>query len=197
MKRSVRRRAMAASLATSIRNDSDVDLGRLVEPERVHRRVYADPDIFELEMDRIFGRSWIYVGHESQVPQPGDYYTTKVGRQPVIMVRHTDGKVYVLENRCPHKGALICGARSGRAKPFVCMYHGWSFETDGSLRAVPVRSGYDGTSFDPNNPANGIKRVPRMENHRGFVFASLAADGPDFKTWAGLGLRGLDNLANR
>lgn len=174
-----------------------LDLGRLVEPERVHRRVYADEDIFELEMDRLFGNAWIYVGHESQVPNAGDYYTTQVGRQPVVMTRAADGQIHVLENRCPHKGALICPDRSGHAKRFTCMYHGWSFNPDGALSAVPVRAGYDGTSFNPNDPANGMKRLPRVENYRGFVFASLTANVPDFRSWAGESLRGWDNLVDR
>ena len=72
----------------------------LIEPGRVHRRVYADPDVFELEMERIFGRAWLFVGHTSQVPKPGDYITTELGRQPVIMARHSDGNVHVLLNRC-------------------------------------------------------------------------------------------------
>src|SRR6476659_10397703 len=139
--------AIAASSASK-----DLYLSRLVEPERVHRRVYVDPDVFELEMDRIFGRAWIYVGHDSQVPNPGDYVTTQVGRQPVVMARHTDGQVYVLENRCPHKGALVCPERSGHADRFMCMYHGWRFDGDGSLRSVPVHSGYEGSSFDPKDP---------------------------------------------
>ncbi|MBB4860311.1 phenylpropionate dioxygenase-like ring-hydroxylating dioxygenase large terminal subunit [Novosphingobium chloroacetimidivorans] len=187
------------TVATSARDASgaDLDPASLVEAERVHRRAYVDPEIFELEMDLIFGRSWIYVGHESQIPQAGDYFTTQVGRQPVIMTRHTDGQIYVLENRCPHKGALVCPERAGHSRPFVCMYHGWSFDGDGALRSVPARSGYEGTSFDPKDPANGLKQLPRVQNHRGFIFASLAADGPDFKTWAGKGLRGLDNLVDR
>lgn len=188
---------MVAATSSKHVAGADLDPGSLIEPERVHRRAYVDPAIFELEMDRIFGRSWIYVGHESQVPTPGDYFTTQVGRQPVIMTRHADGQVYVLENRCPHKGALVCPDRSGHARPFVCMYHGWSFDGDGSLKSVPVRSGYDGTSFDTKDPANGLKQLPRVKNHRGFIFASLAADGPDFETWAGPGLRGLDNLVDR
>jgi 2-chlorobenzoate 1,2-dioxygenase len=186
---------MLVSPASSGLDESDI--GNLVEPERVHRRVYVDPDVYELEMDRLFGRTWIYVGHESQVPEPGDYYTTQVGRQPVVMTRHSDGQVYVLENRCPHKGALVCPERSGHAERFMCMYHGWRFNNDGSLRSVPVRTGYDGSTFDPNNSENGMRRLPRVENYRGFIFASLAADGPDLKTWAGDGIRAFDSLVDR
>lgn len=173
------------------------DLGSLVEPERLHRRVFTDPEVFELEMDRIFGRSWIYVGHESQVPEPGDYFTTQVGRQPVVMTRHRDGNIYVLQNRCPHKGALVCPDRSGHATRFMCMYHGWRFDNDGSLVSVPAHTGYEGSSFDPKDPANGMPRLPKVKNHRGFIFASLSADVPDFEIWAGQGLRGLDNVVDR
>ena len=186
---------MVVDATASVQTNLDID--RLVEPERVHRRVFADPALFELEMDRIFGRAWIYVGHESQVPNPGDYFTTQVGRQPVVMSRHRDGEIYVLENRCPHKGALVCPDRTGHADRLMCMYHGWRFDCDGSLLSVPVHSGYDGTCFDAKNPANGMKRLARVENYRGFVFASLSGDGPDFKSWMGVGLRGLDNLVDR
>lgn len=186
-------------VANPVSRDSatDLDIGSLVKPDRVHRRVYTDPEIFELEMDRLFGRAWIYVGHESQIPNPGDYYTTQVGRQPVVMSRHTDGKVYVLENRCPHKGALVCPERNGHANRFMCMYHGWRFDGDGSLVSVPARSGYDGTDFNPDDPKNGMKRLPRVENHRGFIFASLNPNVADFKTWAGAGLRGWDSMVDR
>ena len=77
------------------------EIARLIEPGRVHRSVYTDPELFELEMERIFGRAWLFVGHESQVPQAGDYITTELGRQPVIVVRHRDGNVNVLLNAAP------------------------------------------------------------------------------------------------
>ncbi|MCL2430229.1 MAG: Rieske 2Fe-2S domain-containing protein, partial [Alphaproteobacteria bacterium] len=89
---------------------SDVDIAAirgLVEAGRVHRRVYTDPAVFELEMERIFGRTWLYVGHESQIPKPGDYFATELGRQPVIMTRHGDGSIRILSNRCTHRGAKL------------------------------------------------------------------------------------------
>ena len=87
------------------------DLRAMVEPDRVHRSVYNDPEIFELEMERIFNKVWTYVGHESQVRTPGDYWTVFVGRQPMIMIRGEDGRVNVLYNRCPHRGNLLIGQR--------------------------------------------------------------------------------------
>ena len=122
------------------------DLGKLVEPDRVHHSVYSDPEIFDLEMERIFHKLWIYVGHESQVPKPGDYYTVQIGRQPMIMSRHSDGRIYVLHNRCPHRGNMICGDRHGNAgKALICSYHAWQFDTDGKVRSVPLPQGYEGT----------------------------------------------------
>ena len=79
-----------------MRNGGAAEIADLVEPGRVHRRVYTDPDVFELEMERIFGRAWLFVGHTSQIPNPGDYFTTDLGRQPVVMTRHRDGSVHVL-----------------------------------------------------------------------------------------------------
>src|SRR5665213_3571168 len=124
----------------------------LVEPDRVHRALYTDPHLFALEMDRIFTRSWIYVGHDSQVKSAGDYIATTIGQQPVIMSRHTDGKVHVLYNRCAHRGAMVVGDREGNTKFFRCCYHGWTFRTDGSLLSIPVKRGYDGTNLDMSDP---------------------------------------------
>src|SRR5262249_59618042 len=112
-----------------MRNGHARDVAGLIEPGRVHRDVYTDPELFELEMERIFGRAWLFVGHTSQVPQPGDYITTDLGRQPVVMTRHRDGSVHVLLNRCTHRGAKVVNERKGNAPRLVCCYHGWSFAT--------------------------------------------------------------------
>ena len=100
------------------------DIGALVKTGRVHRRVYADPEIFELEMERLFGRAWLFVGHESQVQAPGDFFTTYMGRQPVVVVRHEDGAVHVLNNRCGHRGTQVVGESSGNATNFTCCMAG-------------------------------------------------------------------------
>src|SRR5579871_5770829 len=95
----------------AMRNGHADEIAKLIEPGRVHKRVYTDPDLFELEMERIFSRAWLFVGHTSQVPNPGDFITTELGRQPVIMVRHRDGAVHVLLNRCTHRGAKVVNER--------------------------------------------------------------------------------------
>jgi len=156
------------------------NVSRLVEPDRVHKSVYTDEQLFDLEMERIHERVWIYCGHETQVKKPGDYFTVQIGRQPMIMVRGADGKVNVLYNRCPHRGSMICGDRSGNTGEFFrCSYHAWTFNLDGKLKNIPMmESGYKDTRWNRDNPDTNMKQAARVENYRGFVFASLAADGP-------------------
>src|SRR5499427_6501192 len=117
-------------------------LTSLVLPDRVHRSVYADPGLFELEMERVFGRAWLVLGHESQVRNPGDYFTTRMGREPVIVVRQDKKNIGVLINRCAHRGSKVCAEGSGNTERFVCPYHGWSYDRGGALKAVPFESGY-------------------------------------------------------
>ena len=120
--------------------DNDT-LRALVRPDRVHRDFYVSPEVFELEMERIFGRAWLIVGHESQVPHPGDYVTPAVAGQPVIMSRGGDGRVHLLFNRCSHRGARVCTERSGNAKRFECPYHGWVYHTDGTHAGAHIPIG--------------------------------------------------------
>ena len=94
-----------------------------VEPDRVRKQVYTDPEIFDLEMERIWERIWVYCGHQSQVPEPGDYHALTIGRQPMIMVRRADGGIQVLYNRCPHRGVQLVGNLKGNTgNAFVCSY---------------------------------------------------------------------------
>ena len=161
-----------------MRNGHAEDIAKLIEPGRIHRRVYSDPDVFELEMERVFGRAWLFVGHTSQVPEPGDYITTELGRQPVIMCRHSDGSVRVLLNRCSHRGAKVVNERKGHAPRLVCCYHGWSYDTDGKFLNVPVPEGC-GEGFDKAD--FGLSLAPRVGDYRGFVFASLAHERAEFR----------------
>jgi phenylpropionate dioxygenase-like ring-hydroxylating dioxygenase large terminal subunit len=175
-------------------NGNSDAIATLIEPGRVHRRVYSDPDVFELEMERIFGRAWLFVGHTSQVPNAGDYITTELGRQPIIMCRHRDGSVHVLLNRCSHRGAKVVNERRGHAPRLVCCYHGWTYDTDGKLTNVPVPEGC-AEGFD--KAAFGLARAPRVGEYRGFVFASLAASGGSFEDHIGAMKGNIDDLVDR
>ena len=115
------------------------DFSALIRKDRVHRRVYTDPAVFELEMERIFKRSWLFAAHESQAPGRGDFITTQLAGQTLIVVRHED-EVKALFNRCSHRGAKVCETENGNARPFRCPYHGWVFDTNG-------RNSYTGEGF--------------------------------------------------
>lgn len=173
-------------------------IAALVREDSVHKRVYTDPAIFALEMQRIYGQAWIYVGHESQVKKPGDYHTTRIGDQDVIMVRGTTGAVHVVYNRCPHKGAKVVAEGDGCVgKFFRCPYHAWTFKLDGSHLSAPLKNGLEGTCYDPSHPDFSMKAVARVDSYRGFVFASQAAQGPDLKAFLGGVASSIDNLCDR
>jgi phenylpropionate dioxygenase-like ring-hydroxylating dioxygenase large terminal subunit len=170
----------------------------LIEPDRVHRTVYTDQEIFDREIEQIFEKVWVYCGHESQVKAPGDFYTVQIGRQPMIMVRDRAGGINVLYNRCPHRGVELCGAVSGNTgSSFVCSYHAWSFHLDGKVRAIPLARGYEGTAMNKSNPDCNVKRAARVGSYRGFVFASLAADGPTLLEFLGDAKIAFDDMCDR
>ena len=178
---------------TSARSDSVVaDFGELVQPHRAHRRIYTDPAIFEAEMTRVFAASWCYVGHESEIPGPGDYRTTTLGLRPVLMTRGRDGEVNVLLNRCAHRGTVVAGESSGCAKRFVCPYHGWTYAPDGQLVAIP---------FPADHPVEDYSTLSlgRLEavSYRGFVFATLNADPEPLDCWLGEAADAFDTIIDR
>jgi len=187
-------RGGSGPVSTAPRPDS---LRQLVEPNRVHRSVYTDPAIFELEMERIWGSAWIYIGHDSQVPEPGDFITTELGLDPVIMVRGDDRQVRVLFNRCAHKGVQVTACAAGNTDSFRCPYHGWTYRRDGGLRGLPAREGYDNTGLEAGDPRFGLAPVAQVDDIRGFVFATKSAAAPDLRTFLGEAALTLENIADR
>ncbi len=178
--------------------DNPAAVAALVQQHQVHRDTYIDQEIYDLEMKHLFANTWVFVGHDSQVPTKGDYITTQIGDQPVIMVRHSDGEVYVLHNRCPHKGTKIAIDRAGNTgKFFRCPYHAWSFKTNGCLLAIPLKKGYADTGFDESEANRGLEPVGDVTNYRGFVFARLAKDGIGFDDFFGGALSSFDNMVDR
>ncbi len=159
------------------------DPPELITPDwRIHGRVYRDPAVFDLELDRIFRRVWLYVAHESEIAAPGDYKTTYAGAQPVVVTRGADdGVIHVLLNRCRHRGATVCQREYGNAGSFRCSYHGWTYSNTGALIGIPYAEAYDGLRREQL----GLVRLPRVASCRGFVFASFAADGPSLDEYLG------------
>ncbi len=170
----------------------------LVRPDMVHRDLYISPEIYALEQQHFFANTWNYVGHDSQVPQRGDYITVEIAGKPLIMVRHEDGSVRVLMNRCAHKGSRLVSKPCGNTgKFFRCPYHAWAYNTDGTIRAIPLRNGYEKTDFDQSEASKGMVAVKNVAVYRGFVFCKINDVGPSFEDYFGESLSSIDNMADR
>jgi phenylpropionate dioxygenase-like ring-hydroxylating dioxygenase large terminal subunit len=170
-----------------------VNFDELVTERRVHRSLYTDASVWELEMAKVFGGTWTYVAHESEVPRPDDFVLRHVGRRPVIVTRSGDGNVHVLLNRCTHRGATVCRVEAGSAKRFTCPYHGWTFANDGLCVGVPAPLAY-GPRFD--KPALSLGRA-RSASYRGFVFATFNPDEIDLVEHLGPVTTRLDQWIDR
>lgn len=170
-----------------------VDYSELVHDDRVSGRLYYDPAVFEEELEKIWYRDWIYVAHESEIPQPGDYVTRQIGLQPVIVSRDEDRGVHLLLNRCMHRGNTVCQSERGNAHAFRCAYHGWTYNNRGALVGVPYAGGYDG-SFCRDEYA--LARVPRVAAYRGLVFASMSPSGPSLEERLGNAARLIDQFVD-
>lgn len=152
----------------------NVSLGAadMVEEGRINKALYSDPAIFEEELDKVFNNTWIWVGHESEVPEAGSYKTAWIGRQSVIMTRDRKKNLHVLQNRCRHRGATVCEGRTGKTKSFTCPYHGWAYGLDGALRAIPKPEEYEGVLDKADLPLESL----RVETYNGLVFATFRDD---------------------
>lgn len=180
---------------------SDAALPRLsrwsdrVLEDRVHRTLYTDPAIFDEEMVKVFGgESWVYLAHESQLPEPHSYLSLRMGLRPLILTRDQHGALHGIFNRCAHRAATICREESGVAKSFQCPYHGWTFRNTGELVGAPWPQGY-GPDFKKSD--FGLRKVNRVETYRGFVFGTLNDDVPSVADWLGAARDWLDYWIDR
>ncbi|UFS64658.1 Rieske 2Fe-2S domain-containing protein [Paracoccus denitrificans] len=157
-------------LATAVQDDKEAGL------YRCRRDIFTNEDLFALEMKHIFEGNWVYLAHESQIPETNDYYTTWIGRQPVVITRDKTGALNAVINACAHKGAMLCRRKQGNKGSFTCPFHGWTFSNTGKLLKVkdarttqyPDQFGKDGS--------HDLTRVARFESYRGFLFGSLDPD---------------------
>ncbi|GAB2450483.1 aromatic ring-hydroxylating oxygenase subunit alpha [Nocardia tengchongensis] len=148
------------------------------------RDIFWSEQIYQLELERIFARAWVFIAHESQLPQAGSFLTTRIGEDEVIVVRNRDGRVGAFLNSCPHRGNRVCSAEVGVARGFVCNYHGWSFGLDGALRGMHESGAYDREpGFDRSRV--GLTPVAQVEGYKGLLFATFDPSAPPLTEFLG------------
>jgi p-cumate 2,3-dioxygenase subunit alpha len=161
---------------------------------RINRESFTSADVLTRERSEIFDRSWIFVGHESEVPSPNRYLTRRVAGRPVIFMRDRVGALRVLLNSCRHRGAEVCRASEGEAKIFTCFYHGWAYHNTGELAHIPDRGAY-GDDYDTS--ALGLAQPAHVSEYRGFVFANFDPAADDLESYLGDGRLMLDLIADQ
>jgi phenylpropionate dioxygenase-like ring-hydroxylating dioxygenase large terminal subunit len=157
------------------------DTIRDVDP-KIGRHYYRDDEVVQQEFRRVFARSWLLLGHESEISEPGDYVTRRMGADNVILSRDESGVVNVMLNSCTHRGTQVCKASSGNSATFICGYHGWLFGNDGALRGVPGRNTLYSRDFDLSQ--HGLRKA-RVGIAHGLVFATWEQEGPSLQEYLG------------
>jgi p-cumate 2,3-dioxygenase subunit alpha len=148
---------------------------------RVHRSTMTSPEIHELEKRRVFEQSWLYIGHDSEIPGEGDFRRRNLVGRSIMFVRSKDGQVRAFHNTCPHRGAIVCRQDQGTAKAFQCFYHAWTFDTEGQLTGIPGKEAYSEAAFAKGE--RNLTHVARLEEYRGFWFLSFKADIMPLDEW--------------
>lgn len=170
-----------------------IELDSLIESNRVHGSLYHDEAIFQEELKKIWFKTWVYVGHESEIPNKDDYVMKSIGPEPVIMTRDKKGQVNLLQNRCPHRGNQVCVHEKGNAKMFICPYHRWTFSNNGDLMGFAFPEGYKDNP-GVNKSELGLGKIARVASYKGFVFGSMADEGPSLEEHLGGAAEMLDRV---
>jgi phenylpropionate dioxygenase-like ring-hydroxylating dioxygenase large terminal subunit len=160
-----------------------VDIESLVDLNRAaqSKRIFWDQDIYEQELERIFGRCWLFLTHECLIPEFGDFNTARMAEDEVIVCRQKDGSIRAFINSCTHRGNQVCQAESGNARSFVCNYHGWVYGTDGALVNVPLD---ERCHAQVDKSKCGLPQI-RVESFRGFIYGCFDDDAPSLQDYLG------------
>ena len=174
--------------------DQPRETAQLVDSERglVSRRIFVEQEIYELELERIFARCWLYLGHESQIAKPGDYINVMMAEESVLVTRDAHGKIHAFLNSCRHRGNRVCRADAGRTSSFVCTYHGWTYGLDGRLVSVPGQDTYYYGQID--RAQWGLTPVAQVDSYRGLIFGTFDPEAPSLDEYLGDMRWGLDLL---
>ncbi len=149
----------------------------------ISREIFSSKEIFDEELEKVFTRAWLFVGHESQIPNPGDFFASRMGAEPVILTRDKKKKVHVFLNSCRHRGMKVCQYDYGNTQLFTCPYHSWSYTTEGKLFGVPqYKNIYEGSL---NKGDWSLIEVPKITTYKGTVWASWDENAPEFLTYLG------------
>jgi nitrite reductase/ring-hydroxylating ferredoxin subunit len=174
-----------------------LDVSRYVDVERglINRRIFVDQAIYEQELEQVFGRCWLYLGHESQLPEPNHYFTTYMGEDPVLVVRDRHGQLLAFLNSCRHRGMTLCRTAQGSAPTFRCPFHGWTYTSSGDLLTVPrFESAYAGAL---KRSEWGLVPVAQLDTFAGLIFATWDAAAPPLREYLGDFAFYLDLMLNR
>ncbi len=181
----------------SFRVNRSESLEQMVDWEHglITGRIFTDDEIYKQEAEKLFPRAWIYLAHEDQLKNYGDFLTTYIGADRILVVRQRDGSIKALLNACRHRGMTVCRADLGNAKSFLCSFHGWTYDSAGNLISAPnLDSGYHG-QLDKSQW--GLVAVPRVETYKGLIFGCFAPDAPSLLNYLGEMAWYLDCLLDR
>jgi len=174
-------------------------LSNLVRDDEVHKDVYLSEEVFGLEQRGLFANTWNYLGHTSQLPEPGDFFALDLAGQPIVVLRDPAGQVRAFHNRCAHKGTQLVTAEAGRlgGRFIRCPYHAWSYRLDGELVAVPLKAGYEGTQMRQAEAGRGLTPLAGLHVYRDFIFGRVSAHGVGFDEYFGDILQAIDLMVDR